>query len=126
NNFIALRVSSASEFLNHAAEVMRLWNKANREAHGDTRFVFDVGETKLGDRTGTQYSLDFAAMIGTTPAVPEVRQAMERLFGPGGKLRYWTVQADDSTVLLANGTAEQVIAMLKTLDSKQPVSWERR
>ena len=38
---------------------------------------------------------------------------MEKLFGPGGKLRLWVVPADDHTVLLAQGTPEQVTAALK-------------
>lgn len=124
NNFAVLRVPSAADFLGRAAEVMRLWNKANRDADGETKLVFVAEETKLGDRTARQYTLDFATMLGG-PAVPEIRQAMEKLFGPGGKLRLWVVPADEHTVLLALGTTEQVAATLKLYDRKQPVDWSR-
>jgi hypothetical protein len=124
NNFVVVRVSSAPDFLSRAAEVMRLWNKANREAHGETKLVFETEETKLGDRTARQYTLDFATMLGG-PAVPEIRQAMEKLFGPGGKLRLWVVPMDDHTVLLAQGTTEQVTEVLKYYDRKQPMDWTR-
>jgi len=123
NNYALLRVNSAADFMSHAGDVMELWNKANRDTRGDTRFVFDVEEAKLGNRAATQYSLDvLAATPALAPAMPEVRQAMERLFGQGGKLRYWMVRVDDKTVLLAMATAEQVTAMLKTLDEKTPLT----
>ncbi len=127
NNFVVLRVSSAKEFVDHAAEVMRLWNKANRDADGENKLIFELEETKLGDRTAKQYSLDFASMVGGQgqPPLPEVRQAMEKLFGPGGKLRLWVVPTDDNTVLLAQATQDQVTAALKVIDRKQPIDWNR-
>ena len=125
NNFVALRVSSAKNFVAHSAEVMRLWNKANRDADGETKLVFLVEEVALGSRSATQYSLDSTAMLGAAPELPEIRQAMEKLFGAGGKLRLWTVPIDDATVLLAVGSPEQVTAALKMLDRKQPIDWNR-
>ena len=80
NNFVALRVTSAADFLSRSAEVMRLWNKANRDADGETKLIFATEETKVGDRAARQYTLDFATMLGG-PAVPEIRQSMEKLFG---------------------------------------------
>jgi hypothetical protein len=125
NNFVALRVSSSADFISRAAEVMRLWNKANRDADGETKLIFSMEESKLGERAAREYTLDFATMLGG-PAVPEIRQAMEKLFGPGGKLRLWVVAADDHTVILAQGTQEQVVAALKLYDRKQPINWNRR
>ena len=124
NKFVAIRVDSATAAMDHAKEVMRLWNSANREAKGETKLVFDVEETKLGERTATQYSLDMMALEGGIVA-PEVRQAMEKLFGPGGKMRLWIVPADDHTLLLAAATQDQVTAVLKVLDKKQPIDWNR-
>lgn len=126
NDFVVLRVASAAEFVNHATEVMRLWNQANREAAGETRLVFEVEELKIANRPATQYSLDFAALVGTVPPLPEVRQAMEKFFGPGGKLRMWIVPVDDATVLLAMATPEQVAAALGVLDHKRPIDWSAR
>ncbi|HVT30801.1 MAG TPA: hypothetical protein VHE81_22540 [Lacipirellulaceae bacterium] len=125
NDFLALRVSSANDFQKHSAEVMRLWNKANRDADGETKLIYDIEETKVGGRAATQYSLDITSILGAAPVLPEVRQAMERLFGPGGKMRVWMVRVDDNTVLIAIATPEQVAATLKLLDRKQPIDWNR-
>lgn len=124
NNFVALRVTSAKSFLGHAAEVMRLWNKANRDAKGETQLIFDVEEVKLGDHAATQYSIDIAGLEGGI-VLPEVRHAMEKFFGPGGKMRFWIVPVNDNTVLLAAATSDQLTSMLKTLDRKQPIEWNR-
>jgi hypothetical protein len=124
NNFVVLRVSSAADFVARAVEIMRLWNKANSDADGETKLIFAADETKLGERVARQYSLDFATMLGG-PAVPEIRQAMEKLFGPGGKLRLWVVPTDEHTVMLAQGTQEQVTAALKLYDRKQPIDWNQ-
>ena len=122
NNFMVLRVESATSFAEQANEVMRLWNKANRDAKGGTHMVFDVDETKVGEHAATQYGLDVAALDGGA-VMPEVRQAMEKMFGAGGKLRVWIVPTDENTVLLATATAEQVAAAVKLLERKQPMDW---
>ena len=125
NEFLTLRVASAATFVTHANEVMRLWNKANRDAKGEMLFVFDVEEVKLGERTATQYSLDMAGLAGGV-ILPEIRQSMEKLFGPGGKLRFWVVPADDNTVLLASATPDQITKALKAFDRKQHIEWKAR
>jgi hypothetical protein len=123
NDFVALRVASASTFVTHANEVMRLWNKANRDAKGEMLFVFDVEEVKLGERIATQYSLNMAGLADGV-ILPEVRQSMEKLFGPGGKLRFWIVPADENTVLLASATPDQITSALKAFDRKQKFEWK--
>jgi hypothetical protein len=50
---------------------------------------------------------------------------MEKLFGPGGKLRLFVVPVDDRMALLAAATPEQVVAFLETLDLKHPNDWNR-
>ncbi len=122
NNFVVLRATSAADFVAHAAEVMQLWNQLNLDAEGDTRFVFEPEQVMLGNRAARQYSLDIAAADGA-PAIPEIRQAMEKFFGPGGKMRLWIVPVDEKTVLLASATTEQVTAALQVLDRNQPIAW---
>lgn len=123
NNCVVLRVPAAKVFVEQCGEIMRLWNKANRDAKGETRLVFDSEEKKIAERSAEQYSLDVAAMDGG-PAIPEVRQAMEKLFGPGGKLQAWVVPVDERTVLLGAGTQEQMTAAMKALDEKKPIEWK--
>jgi hypothetical protein len=124
NNYLAVRVASAKQFMQQVDDAMDRWNNMLRAAESETRYVFDIEETKLGDRVATQYVLDVAG-AGGLPPIPEMRQIMERFFGPGGKLRLWLVPVDDQTVLLATATQEQVIAILQVLDRKQPVDWTR-
>ena len=123
NEFVALRVTSAQAFVEHAREAMRLWNSASRSAKGETKLVFDVEETKVGELPATLYSLDVGTLDGGV-VIPEIRQIMEQLFGPGGKLRLWIVPIDDKTVLLASATPDQMIGITKVLAQKKPVSWD--
>ncbi len=123
NDFVTLDVDSADGFLNHANEVINLWNRIIAEAKDEEELIFKQEDAKVGLRNAKLYSLDFAA-IHDTPAVSEIRQAMEKFFGPGGKLRLWLVPADTHTVLLVVGTPEQATAALKTLDRKLPANWE--
>ena len=124
NSFLAVRVGSADKFVDLATEAMRLWNQMNRDGQGGPRLVFDVEELSIGDRKAIQYSLDLAAADGAA-VLPETRQAMEKLFGPGGKLRMLIAKVDKHTVLLAGATPEQVAAMLEQLDRKQPLDWQQ-
>jgi hypothetical protein len=122
NHFVVVRASAATEFCDHAVEVMQLWNQLNINAEGNTRFVFDLEQVKVGERTARLFSIDIAAADGQ-PALPEIRQAMEKIFGPGGKMQLWIVPVDDKTALLAMATTEQVTAALSVLDRKQPIEW---
>ncbi len=122
NNFLAVRVPAADVFLDQVSEVMRLWNEMNREAERGTRLVFDVDETKVADHESTLYSIDIAAADGA-PELPEIRQAMEKLFGPGGKFQLLVVPVDDSTVLLSVGTPQQTAGMVETIKQQRPVEW---
>jgi hypothetical protein len=124
NQFLALRVNSTESFVDHAGEVMRLWNQMNRDAERGTRLVFDVDDVPIGERRAKEYSIDIAAADGG-PALPEIRQAMEKLFGPGGKLRTFIVPVDDRTALLAAATPEQIAGVLQTFDLNQPTDWNR-
>jgi hypothetical protein len=122
NSFVAVGVPSVDKFVDLAAEAMRLWNQLQRNAEGGPRLVFDVAELHVGSHRAYQYSLDLAAADGA-PAIPEIRQAMEKLFGPGGKLTLLLVKVDDRTALLAAATPEQVAAVLEQLIRKQPMEW---
>jgi hypothetical protein len=86
--------------------------------------VFDIEESKVGERPATRYSLDMAS-VGDGQVLPETRQIMESFFGPGGKFRIWFVTVDDQTVLVANATSEQVTAALQTLARTKPVDWNK-
>jgi hypothetical protein len=122
NGFLVVRVPSADKFVDLANEAMRLWNQMNRDAEGGPRLVFDVAELPIGDRQVVQYSLDLAASDGA-PAIPEIRQAMEKLFGPGGKFTLLLAKIDGHTALMAAATREQVATVMERLDRQQAIDW---
>lgn len=124
NSFVAVRVTSADKFVDLVKEALRLWNQMNRDAQGGPRLVFDVEDVSIGNRNATQYSLDLAAADGA-PMLPETRQAMEKLFGPGGKLRMLVVKIDDDSAMLAGATAQQAAAVLEQIDRTQAIDWRR-
>ena len=123
NQFAAVRVKAASEFLDQASEVMRLWNEMNHDVQGELRLVFDTEEAQIGNRQAIEYSVDMTAALGT-PGVPEIREAMEKLFGSEGKLRILIVPDDETTVLLAGATREQTASALKMLEFDESASWD--
>jgi hypothetical protein len=124
NNFLVVRVASADSFTEHASEVLRLWNKMHRDAEGPTRMIFDIEEVQVGTRTAIQYSLDVASLVGGE-ALPEIRQSMEKFFGPGGKMRLWVAPVDDQVVLLAAATPEQVADAWQVLARNEAPNLER-
>lgn len=124
NNFVALRVASADKFVGHAKEVMRLWNTANRNAKGDAKLIFEVEETKIGETPAALYLLDMVEISGGM-VLPEIRQQMEKMFGPEGKLRIWIVPTDETTVVLAMATPDQIGALLKVISKNESIDWNR-
>jgi hypothetical protein len=122
NDFLVVRVASADSFVAQADDFLRLWNTLNRDAEGEAPLIFDVEQQKLGKRDATRYSLDVAGAEGL--AIPEVRQAMEKFFGPGGKMQLWVAPVDDHNVLLASATESEAAAALEALASKRPINWD--
>jgi hypothetical protein len=122
NSFLVLRVPSTRTFLEHAANAMDRWNTMHRESDNETKYVFDIEATTIGVREATQYLLDIGE-TGGIPALPEMRQLMEKFFGPGGKMRMWLVPVDEQIVLLGAGTPEQVAAALEALERREQIDW---
>ena len=118
NAFLAVRASDAKTFADRFAEVMRQWNEMNKSDEDESRLLFETETEKIGNRTATTYSMDMVEAFGTA-AIPEVRPSMERLFGPGGKLRLMMVPIDEHIVLLAAATIEQVDARHRSALSRQ-------
>ena len=123
NRFAAVRVKSAADFADRANEVVRLWNEMNHDVQGELRLVFDSEPIEIAGRKATEHSIDMTAAVGT-PGVPEIREAMEKLFGSEGKLRILIVPVDDQTVLVAGATREQAASALKLLSPDESPRWD--
>lgn len=122
DQFLAVRVASADAFVTRTAEVMRCWNELNGSAEPSTGMVFDSRHVQIAGRPATQYSLDIAAADGS-PDIPEIRQLMERFFGPDRKMHLLVVPIDEQTVLLAAATPDQVAATLTALTTDARSTW---
>ncbi len=125
NSFFAVRVADATSFVGRVAEVMRLWNEMNKSEEDESQLVFETEAAQIGERAATVYSLDMVEAFGAA-AIPEVRPSMERLFGPGGKLRLLVVPVDMHIVLLAAATAEQATPVIDVLAQGRPIAWHER
>jgi hypothetical protein len=125
NAFLAVRVSDAKVFADRFAEVMRQWNEMNKSDEDEARLLFETETDEVGPRTATVYSMDMVEAFGTA-AIPEVRPSMERLFGPGGKLRLMMVPVDEHVVLLAAATVEQATPVIDELTRGRPIVWDEQ
>jgi hypothetical protein len=123
NDFLAVRVESAEVFLRHAADAMGRWNAMLDKAKDSVRIVFDSRPVTIGGHQGTEYSFDMAAAVGA-PALPDIRQTMERFVGHGGRFRLQFVALDDRTVLLAAANEEQAAKAIELLGRAVPAATE--
>lgn len=124
NNFLALRVPNAKDFLVVAAECVGIWNDMLGKPNVAMKLVFNSQEISVAERKGTEFSIDMAAAVNA-PAIPEARASMEKLFGPGALFRLQMVAADDHTVLLAAATQEQVAEVIDGMSTSVDIADEQ-
>jgi hypothetical protein len=116
NSFLAVRAASGGEFVNQAKAVVEAWNTMLGKAEGGAGLVFEEKAITIAGHDGTEYSIDMAKAVGAPP-LPEARQSMEKLFGPGGRFRLQLLKVDDNTVLIAIATEEQLARPVQSLQS---------
>ncbi len=124
NSHLVLRVESAKQFVDRAAHVMARWNELADHATDEAQLKFESEPVQIAGRDGTQYYVDMVDMVGGG-GLPEVRQSMERLFGPGGRLRLELVAIDDHTVLVAAATADQAAKVVDLVSRAAPTPWQQ-
>jgi hypothetical protein len=118
NSFMAARVTSAEEFLKQSKAAIDRWNAMLGKAEGGAGLVFDENAVNVEGHDGTEYSIDMAKAVGAPP-LPEARQSMEHLFGPGGRFRVQFIKADDTAVLMAIASQEQLAGPLRAIQGTQ-------
>jgi hypothetical protein len=117
NSFLAVQVASADEFVKQSKAAMDQWNTMHGKAVAGVSLVFEESSITVDEHAGTEYSLDMAKAVGAPP-LPETRQSMERLFGPGGRLRVQFVKVDDLTVLVSMASEDQLAAPFRAMQHK--------
>lgn len=117
NNFLAVRVTDSKKFCASAAECVKIWNEMLGKPQAAMRLIFKSKPITVAGREGTEFSIDMAAAVDA-PAIPEMRTSLEKLFGPGGLFRLQIVSIDETAVLLASATEDQVAAVVETMKAK--------
>jgi hypothetical protein len=118
NSFLAVRVASAEEFLKQTGAAIDEWNAMLGKADGAIGLVFEKSPIAVDGRDGTEYAIDMAKAVGAG-SLPEARQSMERLFGPGGRFRIQLIKVDDVTVLLSIAFEEQLARPIRAIQDKR-------
>jgi hypothetical protein len=124
NSHLVVRVGSAKAFLDRAADVIARWNELADHARDEARLKFKSEPVQIAGHSGVQYSVDMVEVVGGG-GLAVVRQSMERLFGPGGKLRLQVVPVGDRTVLVAAATEEQAAKVVELVAQDAPAPWNR-
>jgi hypothetical protein len=119
NTFLLLHTENADQVRDMIAKAFMSWNWLMDHAEGDICLQFNSTATSIADKPATEYTADMLKAVDATP-LPEVKEAMKALFGPGGLYRIQLVPVDDRTVLLGNATVTQTAKLLTELGSDSP------
>ena len=120
NTFMLLHTENADQACDTIAKALMSWNWLMDHAEGDICLQFNSTRISIADKPATEYTADMLKAVDAVP-LPEVKEAMKALFGPGGLYRIQLVRVDDKTVLLGNATVaqtEQLLAELGTDGSR--------
>jgi hypothetical protein len=117
NSFLAVQVASADEFIKQAKAAVDEWNTMLGKTDGAAGLAFEESPIMVDGHDGSQYSIDMAKAVGAG-SLPEARQSMERLFGPGGQFRMQCVKVDDTTVLLSIASEDQLTTPIRVIQNK--------
>jgi hypothetical protein len=114
DSFLAVHVASADDFLTQSKAAMDQWNAMLAKADSGVSLVFETSAFTVDGHDGSEYSIDMAKAVGAPP-LPETRQSMERLFGPGGRFRLQFTKVDGSTVLISMATQDQLLKPIQAI-----------
>lgn len=116
NNFLLLSTDDAALTHSQIVSAFDSWNWLMDDAEDEMALQFNSAKKKIGDRETTEFTADMVVAVGGPP-LPEVRNALEALFGPGAMMRIQITTVDDHTVLLANASTSQIEKLLAEIES---------
>jgi hypothetical protein len=101
-------------------DVVKAWNWLMDNANGE---IMQLGSKSLQirQRDAVLYDADMTAIFAPNPdsvALPEIRAAMEKLFGKDGYFRLLVVRLDRSNVLVACASEKQTEQLIADLDAE--------
>jgi hypothetical protein len=114
NMFMMLNVESAGEYIENYKESIKLWNEISSTQETKPAFKYEFSEDTVAGQPGLAIVMDFAAMMGDAALGPG-QQAMEVMFGEGGKMRAYVALVDDDTVLVGYSAKQGVEQMVDRL-----------
>jgi hypothetical protein len=121
NSFLSVRVANADDFLRQIKAALGQWNSMLASADSAAALVFEQTPISIDGHEGTECSIDMSKAVGAPP-LPETRQSMERLFGAGGRFRLQFVKVDNTAVLLAMATQDQLASPLRMMGEQKSTS----
>lgn len=119
NTFLLLHTQNATRVHNTFSKALMSWNWLMDNAEGDICLQFNSTPISIADKPATEYTADMLKAVDATP-LPEVKEAMRALFGPGGLYRMQLLLVNDKTVLLGNATVAQTEQLLAELGTDGP------
>jgi hypothetical protein len=114
NTFMLLHTEKAAQVRDTISKALMSWNWLMDNAEGDICLQFNSTPISIADKPATEYTADMLKAVDATP-LPEVKEAMKALFGPGGLYRIQLVLVNGKTVLLGNATVAQTEQLLTEL-----------
>lgn len=103
NTALLVEVTNAEEFLAAVDDTMTEWNELVNNSRHTNDFVFESKAITVADRQGKRYSVDLPSAFREED-VPEVREAMHKMYGRNGVLVADVVPVDETHVLVSDLT----------------------
>ena len=119
NTFLLLHTQNATRVHDTISKALMSWNWLMDNAEGDICLQFNSTPVSIADKPATEYTADMLKAVDAKP-LPEVKEAMRALFGPGGLYRMQLLLVNDKTVLLGNATLAQTEQLLVELGTDGP------
>ncbi len=119
NTFLLLHTKNGAQVRDTISKALMSWNWLMDNAEGDICLQFNSTPISIADKPATEYTADMLKAVDATP-LPEVKEAMQALFGSGGLYRIQLLLVNDQTVLLGNATVAQTEQLLTELGTDGP------
>jgi len=120
NILAVMRVDGAKQFLAKYKEMIAALNEFVKAAKKHSILgKMHVQEVTVGGLPGLQISMDYpqGPWVEDTP---EYEQIMAKMFGPGGRMNFFLVAADEQTVLIGYTNKALLLEGLKLLKQSKP------
>ena len=101
NTAALLQVDDAADYLKRYAKSLKDLKELTADQEEPSLFGgFQFQQTKIDGAAALKGSMDITQLPGM-PDVPQMRSLMEAMYGPGGKVTFYLIVADNDTIVAA-------------------------